>query len=229
MTLSFGTLRTINTLSVSPAPPGIGSPISRAHFEHLIFLPPLPGCWDYRHRLPCLILWESFLDQGRWRIPTQDGGGSGKQTSKGAARPMTLEGLQKSRLRRRFESQLCCPGAESLKSRRWQSTISAEVWLWVFHGHGQNSLLSHPEDFKWTQESCWSRCMGQKRTEGHAAVGIVSLPIPTPRGTEVCFIIYLCHTWNRLSWKLVIKAEIKEKSGARGDLASPTTAVRRFK
>lgn len=114
--------------------------------------------------------------KGRWRIPTQDGGGSGKQTSKGAARPMTLEGLQKSRLRRHFESQLCCPGAESLKSGRWQSAISAEVWLWVFHGHGQNSLLSHPEDFKWTQESCWT--WGER--EQRVTLLWASSPCPSP-------------------------------------------------
>lgn len=33
--------------------------------------------------------------------------------------------------------------------------------------------------------------LGPKRTEGHAAVGIISLPIPTTRGTEVCFIFHL--------------------------------------
>lgn len=32
---------------------------------------------------------------------------------------------------------------------------------------------------------------GPKRTEGHAVVGIISLPIPTTCGTEVYFIFHL--------------------------------------
>lgn len=47
---------------------------------------------------------------------------------------------------------------------------------------------------------------GPKRTEGHAAVGIISLPIPTARGTEVCFIFF-----NLMPYLKQVKLKIGDK------------------
>lgn len=44
-----------------------GSPVAQVPFEHLIFLPPRPGCWGYRNMVSYVVQRKSFLDQGNIR------------------------------------------------------------------------------------------------------------------------------------------------------------------
>lgn len=168
------------------------------------------------------------------RILTQDGDCSGKQIPKRAAYPVTFDALEKSRLRRHAECQGCHTEARSLRRGCLQRAILSEVWLGVFHRYGQTSLLSHPEYFKWNSRNLPELIHGVKafrpseRKEGQAVVDIVSLSISANHGTEFDFFTS-GHSWNRWSWKLVIKAEVKEISVARGYLARPCLRKKKWK
>lgn len=160
--------------------------------------------------------------QVSWRILTQDGDCSGKQIPKRAAYPVTLDALEKSRLRRHVEFQGCHAEARSLGRGCSQRAILSEVWLGVFHGYA-----FPPRIFQMNSRNLPELIHGVKafrpseRKEGQAVVDIVSLSISATHGTEFDFFFTSGHSWNRWSWKLVIKAEVKEMSVARGYLARP--------
>lgn len=116
--LLFGTLRNDLYIPIpqmySLAPLGFfetGSPIAQAPFEHLTFLSPLSWVLGLQEPGPASGSEEVFSRskkdaEVRWRILTQDGDCSGKQTLKLSSTSPDLRRPVKSRLRRHLNFQV---------------------------------------------------------------------------------------------------------------------------